>query len=669
MCGIIGGLHDGSIDSRSIGMTMLESVRHRGPDAGYLHLEDRLFLGVRRLAIISPAHGSQPVRNETGNLLAVLNGEIYNHRDLRDQLTRAGHRVAPGSDAEVIPHAFEQWGWEFPKHLNGEFAIAIWDTRAQRLTLVRDRVGVKPLFYAHTRRGLVFASEAKAILTHPDVESRLNAPYFAQLFTYWAGLESESAFAGVHEVATGHVQSFDVAGKTVDCQRYWQIPYRETVAPFQGDYQACQEEFRHVLRRSVALRLQADVPVGTYTSGGVDSSVINVLAYGDLGHRETETFSVSFDDPVFDESRYQELVVNHLGLHGHQVRCSAQAIYRAMPDVIYHAESPLFRTAAAPMYLLSQRVAENGIKVVLTGEGSDEVAWGYDIFREMKIRRFWSRQPGSDIRPQLLRKLYAYLPQFQHPRHFRLLMDFFSLNMQQTDDPLYAHHMRFANSRATHPLLGQAMVQELEQRPPIESLAASLPNDFAHRSPLEKCQYVEMRTLLRGYLLSSQGDRMLSAHGVEGRFPFLDHHVIDFLASVPERFRLRGLQDKVILRDAFQQDLPAEIIRRPKFAFRAPELSAFLDDDDGFVDACMQPSAIQDAGIFDAAAVTHFLGRLRKSPTGRYSTRDNLAFVQVLSTQLLHDQFVRSGRSRRESVPPNDVVITSRCGASGRAAA
>ena len=206
------------------------------------------------------------------------------------------------------------------------------------------------------------------------------------------------------------------------------------------------------------------------------------------------------------------------------------------------------------------------------------------------------------------------------------------------------------------------MKRELELRPPIETLAASLPNDFALRSPLEKCQYLEMRTLLQGYLLSTQGDRMLSAHGVEGRFPFLDHHVIEFLASVPERFRLRGLQDKAIVRDAFQQDLPQKIIRRPKFAFRAPELSVFLDDAEGLVDACFDPAAIKDTNIFDAAAVTHFLERLRKSPTGRYSTRDNLAFVQVLSTQLLHDQFVRAHLVRRESVSPHDVTVTYRRG-------
>ncbi len=673
MCGIIGGVSSktssGTIDYPALGLGMLERVRHRGPDAGYLHLEEGLFLGVRRLAIINPTHGPQPVFNEAGDCVAVLNGEIYNHCQLRAQLTRAGHQIANGSDAEVIAHAYEQWGLDFPKYLNGEFAIAIWDGRHHRLVLARDRTGVKPLYYAKTRQGLLFASEIKALLLHPDVAARTNLGYFAQLFTSWAGLENESAFAGVHQVATGHIQTFAADGSAQECRRYWEIPCAGDVPTFRGDYRACQEAFRDELRRSVALRLQADVPVGTYTSGGIDSSVVNVLAYRDLGHRDTQTFSVSFEDPVFDERQYQQLVVGHLGLRGHEVRCSGQDIYHALPQVVYHAESPLFRTAAAAMYLLSQRVQEQGIKVVLTGEGSDEVAWGYDIFREMKIRRFWSRQPVSDMRPQLFRRLYAYLPQFQHPRHFRLLMDFFRMDMQCTSDPLYSHRLRFANSQATHPLLSHELKQHLLASPPLEALAAALPSDFVQRTPLEQCQYLEMRTLLQGYLLSSQGDRMLSAHGVEGRFPYLDHHVIEFLAGVPERYRLRGLQDKALLRDTFQSDLPPEIFQRPKFAFRAPELSAFLQDPEGLVETALRPAAVEAAGIFDATAVTAFLARLRRLPAGRYSTRDNLAFVQMLTTQLWHAQFAQPHSLGRSGRPPRDVTITYRSREPLRAAA
>ncbi len=311
------------------------------------------------------------------------------------------------------------------------------------------------------------------------------------------------------------------------------------------------------------------------------------------------------------------------------------------------------------MFLLSRRVAQEGVKVVLTGEGADEISWGYDIFREAKIRRFWSRQPNSNVRPQLFQKLYAYLPQFQNKRHFQLLVDFFKKDMEQTDSPLYSHHTRMANSSAMHVFLSPHLKQEVERRSPAQALIDSLPDNYADRSLLEKCQYLEMRTLLHGYLLSSQGDRMLSAHGIEGRFPYLDHHVIEFLAGVPENFRLRGLKDKAILRETFRQDLPQCIYERSKFAFRAPELNALLNDSDGLVDYHLSENSLADAEIFDPEAVSRFRYRLDHTPSGRFSTRDNLAFVQIFSTQVLHDLFIRRFQWNTSRSPQkNDVTIS-----------
>src|SRR5262249_21458253 len=240
------------------------------------------------------------------------------------------------------------------------------------------------------------------------------------------------------------------------------------------------------------------------------------------------------------------------------------------------------------------------------------------------------------------KKLYAYLPQFQNPRHFQLLVDFFKKDMEQTSAPLYSHHTRIGNSSAGHVFFGPALRAVLEQHPPQQDLINSLPRDYVERSLLEKCQYLEMRTLLQGYLLNSQGDRMLSAHGIEGRFPYLDHHVIEFLAGVPERFRLRGLFDKAILRETFRRDLPQGICERPKFAFRAPELSVFVKDPDGLVATHLSEAAVAEAGIFDPAAVQQFRRRLERTSAERFSTRDNLAFVQLLSTQILHHQHVRA---------------------------
>jgi asparagine synthase (glutamine-hydrolysing) len=657
MCGIIGCLGNQTHDREMLGLSMLEQIRYRGPDAGYLHLQDDVVLGTRRLAIINVAEGTQPTFSEDGAIVAIFNGEIYNHLDLRKELTAYGYSLRPGSDAEVIPHAYEQWGLDFASHFNGDFAIALWDGRNQRLILARDRLGIKPLFYTRAGKDFLFASEIKALFAHPGVERRLNPRFLAQVFTFWTGLDTGSPFEGVRQIEPATVVAFDRQGNQVAHHKYWDIPYRETVPSFQGDFEACQEAFRAELRQAVALRLQADVEVGTYTSGGIDSAVINVLAYKDLQHESTQTFSVTFQDKLFDESTHQRLLARSLNLSSNEVLCGTNEMYTNFADVIYHAESPLFRTAPVPMFLLSRCVEERGVKVVLTGEGSDEITWGYDLFREAKLRRFWSRQAESRIRPQLFKSLYAYLPQFQNPRHFQLLVDFFRNGMQDTSAPLYSHQTRIANSRAGQVFLGPALQAALGEHPPEQDLIHSLPADYSRRSLLEKCQYLEMRTLLHGYLLNSQGDRMLSAHSIEGRFPYLDHHVIEFLAGIPERFRLRGLKDKAILRETFRRDLPPEISERPKFAFRAPELKVFVKDPDGLVAAHLDPAALADAGIFDPQAVAQFRRRLERTPAEQFSTRDNLAFVQILSTQILHDHFVANFSLKKRGAK-NDVTIT-----------
>ena len=659
MCGIVGCVGLEPQDREVLGLRMLEQIRYRGPDAGYLHVQDEVVLGVRRLAIINVAHGSQPTFSSDGDIAAVFNGEIYNHRELRKELTALGYVLREGSDAEVIPHAYQEWGQDFASHFNGDFAIAIWDGHQEQLILARDRLGIKPLFYTRAGNAFLFASEIKALFAHARVKRQLNPRFLTQAFTYWTGLDTGSAFDGVEQVEAASVLMLDRRGKRIAHHKYWDIPYHSSVPAFRGDYETCREAFRAELRKAVALRLQADVEVGTYTSGGIDSSVINVLAYKDLQHKNTQTFSVAFEDKLFDESMHQRQVARWLQLDSNEVLCSQNDIYANFPGVIYHAEAPLFRTAPVPMYLLSRSVQTQGLKVVLTGEGSDEITWGYDIYREAKLRRFWSRQPDSRARPQLFKKLYAYLPQFQNPRHFQLLVDFFKKDMEQTSAPLYSHHTRIGNSSAGHVFFGPALRAVLEQHPPQQDLIDSLPPDYGERSLLEKCQYLEMRTLLHGYLLNSQGDRMLSAHSVEGRFPYLDHHVIEFLAGVPERFRLRGLNDKAILRETFRDDLPPGICERPKFAFRAPELSGFINDPDGLVTDHLEAAAVSDAGIFDPKAVEQFRRRLESTPQERYSTRDNLVFVQILSTQILHKQFVRSFSLRQRGMK-SDVIITRR---------
>lgn len=645
MCGIAGALFARGSErpeDLAMGTEMIQRLTHRGPDEGYLFQRDRMFLGVRRLSIVNLTEGIQPAFSRDGEVVAVFNGEIYNWREVRRELEADGYPVRDGSDVEVIPHAYKKWGLDFPSRFNGDFAIALWDRARGELLLTRDRVGVKPLYYGWSEQGdLVFGSEIKALFAHPGVRRQFDPDTLAQFFTFWTPVDSYSPFYGIRQVECGTTYRFDQDGKLLGKHRYWEVPTSTTREPFRGTFAEAKEELRLRLRESVRLRLQADVPVGTYTSGGVDSSIINHVAYEELGHAQTETFSVTFKDPLFDEKKYQTLLADQLGLVYNEESCGDDEIYSGLRRAVYHGEAPLFRTAPIPLLRLSAKVRSRNIKVVLTGEGSDEVAWGYDIFRETKVRHFWARQPESKARSQLFRRLYAYLPQFQDPRYLNLILDFFKVGFQELDDPFYSHRTRIQNSVATHGFLSEAMRSRIAERPPVDVLRESLPADFDRRTPLEKCHYLEMRTLLNGYLLSSQGDRMLSANGVEGRFPYLDHHWIEFMATLPERFKISGLKDKHLLRQTYVDQLPRELVYRPKHAYRAPEIQAFRADQDGYVAALTSEESLKEAGVFDPARVKNLLHRIRTTSPERHTTRDNLIFCEIVSTQMLHDLFVR----------------------------
>ncbi len=642
MCGIAGVLGSRTQERRQLGYRMLNMLYHRGPDAGYLFDNGRAMLGTRRLSIVNLENGVQPAFSENRDIVCVFNGEIYNHVELRKQLEDDGFRLRDGSDIEVIPAAYQKWGLDFVSHFNGDFAIALWDNKREQLILARDRAGVKPLYYAKADNGdLVFASEIKSIFAHPGVRRAFDTGTLSQIFTFWTPVDGCTPFAGVKQVESGTLLRFSAQGELLDQRRYWDVPYNRH-QPLLGGFNDYKDAFHDQLKRSVKLRLQADVEVSTYTSGGIDSAVIAYIAYKELRHKNIQTFSVGFDDPQLDEEKYQRMVAASLGLDYSAVKVSSQDIYRNFLDTVLSVESPLFRTAPVPMRMLSQLVRAKGVKVVLSGEGSDEVNWGYDIFREAKVRRFWARQPSSKVRPLLFRRMYHYLPQFQDPRYFNLTIDFFKKGLLDIEDPLYTHTTRIANSTATHAYFSDAMRQAITTEPPLEKLLASLPGDYADRTMLERCQYLEMKTLLSGYLLSAQGDKMMSANSVEGRFPYLDHHFIEFMAQVPPQYKLCGLKDKHLLRESYRDKLPPDIVYRPKHAYRAPEMQAFVEDPDGYVRDLLSPDHIKEAGVFDPDKTQTLYAKLKTGNKERFSTRDNLAFVQILSTQATYELFMTS---------------------------
>jgi asparagine synthase (glutamine-hydrolysing) len=614
---------------------MVAAMHHRGPDGRGTRIDGAIGLGHARLSIIDLVGGAQPMSNEDQTVWVVFNGEIFNYIELRQQLLREGHWFHTDSDTEVLVHLYEQHGDNFVDHLNGQFAIALWDGRRQRLVLARDRVGIRPLFYTWCNGRLAFASEVKALFALPEVPRRLDSAALASLFSYWSVLPPGSVFEGVLTLPAGHLMTVDGGGARV--HRYWDWPFgtNETSA----SEERCAEELRELLLDAVRLQLRADVPVGAYLSGGLDSSIITTII---RKHTATplRSFSLTFEDAEFDESVHQRELVEHLHTEHSSICVSKAAIGAAFPRTIWHAESPVVRTAPVPMMLLADSVRNSGYKVVLTGEGADEAFAGYDLFKEARVRRFMAHAPRSSCRGRLLGRLYPYLAHSPAASQ-ALAQRFFSDGIDQIDDPGFAHHPRLSVSRRSFQFFRDDWRERLLAWNPSAALAAQLPPEFKQWRPLERDQYVEAHTLMTGYLLSSQGDRVAMAASVEARYPFLDHRVIEFACRLPSRFKLRGLREKLLLKKAMSAALPSSIGKRTKQPYRAPDSACFFDKGKAlpYVEELMSPGRLNDAGLFDSGSVAKLFEKCRSGRAIGFG--DNIAFVGVLSSMLLHEQYIQ----------------------------
>jgi len=629
---------------------MLAALRHRGPDEYGIYRDAQVGLASARLSIVDLSRGQQPISNEDGSLWIVFNGEIFNYVELRDELAARGHRFRTRSDTEVLLHAYREYGEDCVRHFNGQWAFAIWDRRERKLFLSRDRLGVRPLFYASHRGTLFFASEIKAIFADPHIGRELDPRGLNQLFTFWTTIPPTTVFRSVQELPPGH--NLIVRKGELSVRPYWQLDYSER-DEFRS-IEECAEQLRELMADAIRIRLRADVPVGAYLSGGLDSSLTAALAQQASGSR-LRTFSVTFTDPEYDESSYQEELVRFLGVEHRAMPCSQADIARVFPEVIWHTEKPVLRTAPVPLYLLSKLVHDSGFKVVLTGEGADEIFGGYDIFKEAKVRRFCARQPDSRKRAELFETLYPYLPKMQ-AQSVAMRRAFFQASPGDVNDPLFSHLPRWALTsqlkRFFHPdFLGQ------DQQGPLDAeLRALLPAAFAGWSPFCRAQYLEASLLLPGYILSSQGDRVALAHAVEGRFPFLDHRVVEFAARILPRWKMKGLNEKFILKRTLGHLLPREIVQRPKQPYRAPDASSFYDVDshtarETYIDEMLSAERLRTDGIFIPEAVSRLVAKARQTVT--LGLRDNMSLVGILSTQLLVDQFVRNSPS------PAGTAVTS----------
>ncbi|WP_202326527.1 asparagine synthase (glutamine-hydrolyzing) [Mesorhizobium sp. 113-3-9] len=649
MCGIAGivALNAAAASpSREALMRMVGALAHRGPDEHGLYRDRRAGLAHARLSVVDLSNGQQPLADTGDTTWIVFNGEIFNYVELREKLIALGHRFRTRSDTEVALHAYRAWGEAAFERMNGQWAIAIWDSMTGRLVLSRDRFGICPLHFCEHAGRLYFASEVKAIFAADRTIPRAFDPAgIDQTFTLWTVVPPQGVFRGINELEPGHVRTYQDG--TVRDRAFWQPSYPEISGSRQGEFTgSCDDavdRVRDALEAATALRMvRADVPVGCYLSGGLDSSLVAALGRRFAGER-FQTFSLRFADAEYDETRFQRLVAEATGSEHHEVVVSRSDIAAIFPEVIHHTERPILRTAPAPLFLLSRLVRERGIKVVLTGEGADEMFAGYDLFREAKVRRFWGRQPASTRRSRLLERLYPYLTRSPVQQQ-AMARQFFGRNIQAYDAPGFAHDTRWHTTSAIKRLFSTDMRAETERRDAVSELLARLPAEFPRWSPLAQDQYLEVQTLMSGYLLSSQGDRMLMAHSVEGRFPFLDDELVRLANSLPAAYKLRVLDEKHVLKRVAEPIVPSEIVTRKKQPFRAPNALCFVADDaPEYVREALSETALREANIFDPKAVTRLLGKCQaRTGDGDLSNADNMALVGVLSTQLLHRQFVAS---------------------------
>jgi asparagine synthase (glutamine-hydrolysing) len=656
MCGIAGIIHTGEQDRPpSIGVlrSMIGAIRHRGPDEFGMFRDAHAGLCHARLSILDVAAGQQPLSNETGSLWIVFNGEIFNHGELRKELELLGHRFRTRTDTEVIVHAYETWGDNCFEKFNGQWSLALWDCDARTLTLARDRVGVRPL-YIHEQKGCIrFASEVKAIFADPAVTRAVDLHGLDQTFTYWASVAPVSLFRGIEELRAGFVRQYDRNGQKSE-RRFWTISYptadqRRKLAGSALSLREATGVLESKLERATAIRMaHSDVPVGCYLSGGLDSSLIAWL--GRRAHEgKFQTFSLRFEDAEFDETPYQRLMASALKSDHVEVMVSRNDVAAAFPDVIWHTERPILRTAPVPMFLLSESVQKAGVKVVLTGEGADEILAGYDIFREAKIRLHWSRRPKSQMIPILFERIYPFLS--RSPQKTKgMALEFWRRGLQQAGGPGFSHHLRWWTTSSLKRFFTAEVRGALETNP-APSVLDDLPKDFGQWDPLCKAQYLEMTTLLSNYLLSSQGDRMLMAHSVEGRFPFLDPDVVEFCNSLPPAYKLNILNEKYLLKRVAHGKIPEEIIQRKKQPYRAPDAISFLGSNaPEYVAEMLSERSLSEAGLFDAKVVQALYRKCvqharQYGGTVPFGNSDNMAFVGILSAQLMHHHFIRNRRS------------------------
>jgi asparagine synthase (glutamine-hydrolysing) len=645
MCGIAGVINlsgDAPIPE-SILQDMADALYHRGPDEDGLFRRPGLSMASRRLSIIGLKDGRQPLANEDGSISVVFNGELFDYPEVRSQLQARGHRLVTHCDTELLPHLWEEHAEGMFEKLRGQFAIALWDERRRLLLLARDRFGICPLYWTKQGDQLLFASEIKSLLASGLVEARPDPRGINHAFTFFALPGPVTCFAGIQCLLPGHYLAVQLGGASEQARisehTYWEIGFPDRGQEEAGlDPRRTVDEYEALMTRAVERRLRADVPVVSYLSGGVDSSLVVALATrirAGNGEQAIPTFTIRINDPELNEEAEAALVARHLGAETVVVDCGRAEVLQNYPALIRAAEGPVIDTSCAALLMLAREVHARGYKVALTGEGADEWLAGYPWYKVHKLLRLLD-VTGVPI-SQLVRRAYLRLtgaPQVPWAKVRR--------NLQAIGGPNAWMEVYGLISTTKLRFFSPAMWEQLGDHLPYDDLQLNL--ERARRwHPLNRSLYLGARVMLPGLLLSCKGDRVAMNSSVETRYPFLDEEVFAFLAKLPPRWKLRGLRDKYILRRLAERSLPASIAWRRKAMFRAP-LDGFHGTEDAlptFVDELLSDQSLRRTGYFDAPAVHRWRREFRTMrPGSTQRTAIELGLVGVVATQLWHHLYI-----------------------------
>jgi asparagine synthase (glutamine-hydrolysing) len=631
MCGIAGLVAVDRLDADAPrrARRMRDVIAHRGPDEAGLHCDDRAALGHRRLSIVDLSTGQQPLSNEDGSVWIVYNGEIYNHADIRRELEAHGHRYRTKSDTETIVHAYEQWGDDCVSRFRGMFAFALWDAAKRRLLLVRDRLGIKPLYWARAGDTLLFGSEIKALLASDLIQPEPNTAALPEVLSTRYVSGPETMFRGVHKLLPGHLLVFE-RGET-RIRQYWDLPARSAAdrQPSAGSRDVIAE-FRDLLEESVRLRLMSDVPLGMFLSGGIDSSAIAALM-ARMIDRPLQTFSVAFKDRAYNELEYAREVARAIGADGHEIVIDDGDFFGALPRLVWHEDEPIAHPSSVPLYFVSA-LARQHVTVVLTGEGSDELLAGYGKYPRVS----WNWRAGTiyeRVVPEPLRASIAagVLPKL--PARLRRYAQRSFLAMDRTPESMCFDNFASIRLADQRDLLAADLRLTVTRARAYGASMSYFQKPDGGSTLLDRLLYADIKTYLVELLMKQ--DQMSMAASIESRVPFLDHKLVEFAARLPDRWKLSGWTTKRVLRESMKGLLPESILNRPKMGFPVPFSSWTRGAWNSVARDVLLDRRARERGIVDAGAVDRLL---TAHAEGRTDGGDRL--WSLLNLELWHRTFI-----------------------------